>query len=142
MHELLPALEERFGNKEAVYRRLARQTGIKPGSVRRYFQKGGQLKCAPLAVYRVAAELADGNGCSARTSYLADRRTRRLASRTARQMNELLRQWRKTGRPEFETAYRRLRHSLIALIKEHGARQPRRVEIGPGAQVPSRQPAR
>jgi hypothetical protein len=59
MRELIPRLLPAFGTKEAVYRHLAQSTGLRTGSVRRYFQNDGQLKYAPLSVYRAARSLAE-----------------------------------------------------------------------------------
>ena len=53
---LMPKLLPAFGTKEAVYRYVAAKTGLRTGSIRRYFQNDGQLKHAPLSVYRVAQE--------------------------------------------------------------------------------------
>ena len=58
MCALMPRLLPVFGTKEAVYRRIAAQTSLRAGSIRRYFQNDGQLKHAPLRVYRVAMVLA------------------------------------------------------------------------------------
>ncbi len=118
--ELLPALERRFETKEALYRRISEKTGIKAGSVRRYFQSNGQLKYAPLSVYRYARNLADGVPTeSRRESYLADSRTSRVASRLAAKANAALRRWRASSdAPELELEFRQARHELIAAIKE------------------------
>ena len=58
MCALMPRLQPVFGTKEAVYRRIAAKTSLRAGSIRRYFQNDGQLKHAPLRVYRVAVALA------------------------------------------------------------------------------------
>jgi hypothetical protein len=117
---LLPHLEARYGTKERVYQEIAARTGAKAGSVRRYFRPGGQLKCAPLAVYRCACRLAtDARGDAALGSYLADDRTRRAAYGLARRLEVALRDWRsEDGAPEREVEFRQLRHELIATIKE------------------------
>ena len=117
---LLPALEKKFGTKERTYRRICARTGIKTGSVRRYFQSNGQLKYAPLNVYRCAQQLALEAGVQeARRSYLADSRARRIASELAREAGEALRRWRDGGdNPELEIAYKELRRALIVSIKE------------------------
>jgi len=58
MCPLLAPLVQTLGTKEAVYRLISQKTGLRTGSIRRYFQDDGQLKFAPLGVYRVASELA------------------------------------------------------------------------------------
>lgn len=120
MHELLSQLERRFDTKEDIYRLISDRTGIKTGSVRRYFQGNGQLKYAPLAVFRCARRMAvedvhvPGPG-----SYLADGRIRRLARSLAGKSNEALRRWRSAGENhELEMAYKELRRALIVTIKE------------------------
>ncbi len=121
MCRLLPQLEARYGTKERVYQEIAARTGAKAGSVRRYFRPGGQLKCAPLAVYRCARGLAVGTSGDAAVvgSYLADDRTRRVAYGLARRLQVALRDWRSDeGAPEREVEFRQLRHELIATMKE------------------------
>ncbi len=124
---LLAALEERFDTKEALYRQISQQTGIKAGSVRRYFQRNGQLKYAPLCVYRYAKKLAaGGNGkVQQKQSYLAEDRTRRVAARLSRRARRLLRRWREEDEdPELELEFRETRHELIAAIKERWRTMP------------------
>jgi hypothetical protein len=55
--DLMDKLEPRYPTKEQIYRVISERTGIKSGSVRRYFQNCGQLKYAPLVVYQCAQEL-------------------------------------------------------------------------------------
>ncbi|MHC4480846.1 MAG: hypothetical protein ACYS1C_07750 [Planctomycetota bacterium] len=129
VHALLPQLERKFRTKEEIYRSISERTGVKTGSVRRYFQSNGQLKYAPLAVYDWACKLAgqNGHGNGRRKSYLADRLTRRAAKRLAQKANEALRRWRNGGEgPELAIAYKELRRALIMTVKE-----------GAGATVPS-----
>jgi len=119
---LLPALESRFGTKEELYRCISEKTGIKAGSVRRYFQANGQLKYAPLSVYRYARKLADGpeqRQDEEATSYLEDPCTRRVAFQLAQKASTALRQW-KMGRDdaELEMEFKELRRELIAAMKE------------------------
>lgn len=128
---LLPRLEEAFESKEEIYRVISEKTGIKAGSVRRYFQSNGQLKCAPLTVYRLAKKLAAGTGStvrrrpSSRASYLADQATLSTASKLAAQVNDALRRWQDGGAdPDLELEYRHLRLSLIVAIKEQQAAVP------------------
>jgi len=121
MHSLLTALERRFATKEKIYRQISANTGIKTGSVRRYFQSKGQLKYAPLAVYRCAVGLANGEATEVarRESYLSDNRIRHAAHELARQVNEALGRWQcSTDNPELEIAYRELRRALIVTMKE------------------------
>jgi hypothetical protein len=120
MHDLLPALERKFDTKEEIYRLISRSTGVKTGSVRRYFQSNGQLKYAPLAVYRCAKELATtSRRPRTRTSYLANRRTRRVAAELAHRAREALKRWRAEGEgSEEEIAFKELRRALIVTIKE------------------------
>jgi hypothetical protein len=54
---LMPGMLEAFDSKEAVYRAISDRTGLRPGSIRRYFQSDGRLKFAPLSVYRAALRL-------------------------------------------------------------------------------------
>ncbi len=116
----LPRLEQRFDSKESLYRAISERTGVKAGSVRRYFHSGGQLKYAPLSVFRVAEELATQPDVQRlEHTYLADEQTRLVAQELAQRANRVLRQWRKAGEtPELEVAYKQLRHALIATIKE------------------------
>ncbi len=115
--EVLPSLEKRFSTKEEIYRRIAEKTGVKKGSVRRYFQQNGQLKYAPLTVYRCAREMA-GEGTDGR-SYLENSRTRRVAWQLARKAREARRRWRmQEDEPELELEFRETRRLLIAAIKE------------------------
>ncbi|MGD2174505.1 MAG: hypothetical protein PVJ27_03805, partial [Candidatus Brocadiaceae bacterium] len=121
---LLPALEQRYSTKEEFYRLISRTTGIKAGSVRRYFQSNGQLKYAPLSVYRCACELA-GEDEEGPESYLADSRTRQVAARLARRTRAALRRWREEGDdPELELEFRQCRHQLIVAIKEGWSKVP------------------
>jgi hypothetical protein len=128
MHALMPKLERRFATKEGIYRLISRETGIKTGSVRRYFQSNGQLKYAPLAVFRCAEALANGRGGVSTTgrSYLADARTRSAAKRLARRVSDALARWREADddEPELQMAFRELRRSLIATIKERRHKTP------------------
>jgi hypothetical protein len=129
---LLPQLEERFDSKEEIYRVISEKTDIKAGSVRRYFQSNGQLKCAPLTVYRLARRMAAGPGSSAavrrrpaRSSYLTDQQTRRTARKLAAKVNAALRRWRADGAdPDLEVEYRQLRRTLIMAIKEQRSALP------------------
>jgi hypothetical protein len=121
MHCLLATLERRFATKEKIYRLISAKTGIKTGSVRRYFQSKGQLKYAPLAVYRCAIGLANGEACELprRESYLTDNRIRHVARELARQVNEALDRWHcSADTPELEIAYRELRRALIVTMKD------------------------
>jgi len=120
MNALLPPLERKFGTKEKIYRLISARTGIKTGSVRRYFQSNGQLKHAPLAVYRCAAQLAVGPMPEQlRRSYLADNRVRRVAAELAEQANAAFLRWVATDdNAELEVAYKELRRALIVTIKE------------------------
>jgi len=132
---LLSQLEESFESKEEIYRVISEKTGIKAGSVRRYFQSNGQLKCAPLVVYRLARTLtahADGSAPVRRharaCSYLADQATRRTASRLAYRVNDALRRWQEHRTDtDLEVEYRELRLSLIVAIKEQRAAVPEEV---------------
>ncbi len=128
MHVLLPALEKAFPTKEEIYRTVSSRTHVKTGSVRRYFQSNGQLKYAPLSVYRCARALADGKVAQAppsRDSYLADRRTRRLADELARKARDTLQRWRAEGdAPELEIAFKEIRRALIVTIKENRHTEP------------------
>jgi len=133
MGALLPELAKRFGTKEQIYRAVSAKTGIKSGSVRRYFQSCGQLRCAPLVVYRAAEELARSDAppppvprAKVRRrrlrSYLADNRTRKLASGLARQLADARSQLLAGGRDEaeLECSFRDLRLRLIMTLKSRG----------------------
>jgi len=124
---LLSELESRFPTKEEMYRVLSKRTGVKAGSVRRYFQSQGQLKYAPLAVYRCALGLCNGEGEAhlMHDSYLDNERTRRVAVQLAQKAKVALREWRESGEtPELELEFRELRRELIAAIKERWREVP------------------
>jgi len=146
MEALLPQLRQRFATKEQMYAAIADHTGMRSGSVRRYFQDSGQLKCAPLNVYRCALGMSEGTipvpepkvvrraGRRQATrrraehprSYLADGRTRRLAKRLCERLQNC-----QTGSPDTEqdveryAAFMELRRSLIMTMKQglHVVRQ-------------------
>lgn len=129
--ELMPELQKHFDSKEAVYRAISEETDIKAGSVRRYFQKNSQLKHAPLAVYRLAKELAGGGGEpldkeeKRGESYLRDAATRRAAQKLADEVNEAYRRWQRSDDdPELHLRYRELRRALIVTIKEQHTALP------------------
>ena len=114
---LMPELEEQFDTKEEIYRRISDETGVKKGSVRRYFQQNGQLKYAPLSVYRCARQMTDEQATP--RSYLLDRQTCRVAWQLARKAKEARRRWRMGGdEPELELEFRETRRMLIAAMKE------------------------
>ncbi len=120
VQELLPRLEQRFDSKESMYRAISERTGVKAGSVRRYFHGGGQLKYAPLSVFRCAEELAAHQDVRRpERTYLADEQTRLVALELAQRANRVLRQWRRAGETlELEVAYKQVRRALIAAVKE------------------------
>jgi len=126
MHGLLPELERRFRTKEDIYRIISERTGVKTGSVRRYFQSNGQLKYAPLTVYRCAQALAEDRVPPAqRTSYLVDSRTRRVAEDLAGKVREALDLWEQDSDDEdLLYSYKELRRTLIATIKERRRTKP------------------
>jgi hypothetical protein len=126
MHDLLPELERKFRTKEDIYRVISERTRVKTGSVRRYFQSNGQLKYAPLAVYRCAAALTSEEEAPVRrTSYLVDSRTRRIAERLADKVNEAFSVWQCDEEDEdLQYAYRELRRVLILTIKERRRTTP------------------
>ncbi|MHC5035233.1 MAG: hypothetical protein ACYTFZ_09375, partial [Planctomycetota bacterium] len=116
MHALMPQLERKFRTKEEIYRLISEKTGIKTGSVRRYFQDNGQLKYAPLSVYDWARKLATENGDkhARHDSYLSDRLTRRAAQVLAQKASEALNRWRDSDEdPELEIEFKELRRALI-----------------------------
>ena len=136
---LLPALTGRFDTKEALYRAVAEQTGVRAGSVRRYFQNDGKLKFAPLSVYRVAKQLsgepADGDHCTASVPRPADERRgnrqRPLRhdsiSSLARRARRALGEWhRHRDDPQCEDRFRQARLDLIARLdhRRHTDRCP------------------
>jgi hypothetical protein len=125
--ELLPKLEQMFDSKEEIYREISSRTGIKSGSVRRYFQSNGQLKHAPLVVYRLAKELIkeQGTGPGDERSYLSKDATRRAAYKLAEEVNEAYRRYeRSDGDPELLSEYRALRRALIVTMKEQHTAVP------------------
>jgi len=126
MLRLLPALLSRCGTKSAIYQAISERTGVQPTTVRRYFYESGRVCYAPLAVYRVAKELAaEPRPPSSADSYLADEQTRHLAQRLARKCRHVLVRWKSNGHdPELEVEYRRLRRALITTIKEQRADPP------------------
>jgi hypothetical protein len=117
---LLPALERAFGTKEELYRHISERTGVKAGSVRRYFQDNGQLKYSPLSVYECARRLAEGKEeTPAVRSYLSDKRTRQIAYSLAGKARKALAQLRMVGESaELEAEFKDLRRALIAAMKE------------------------
>jgi len=148
MEALLPQLRLRFSTKEQMYAAIAEHTGMRSGSVRRYFQDSGQLKCAPLTVYRCARGMAEGTisvpepttvrragrrrGSRRRTerprSYLADGRTRRLAKRLCERLQNCQGGLTDAGQEvdvERYAAFMELRRSLIMTMKQglHVVRQ-------------------
>jgi len=122
---LLPALLRKFQTKEHLCSFMSRETGLRIGSVRRYFQTGGQLRYAPVTIYKWARRLAeDGAPLKRGNSYLADQRTRQVASEIARRANEALTRWQSEQDEEYEIEYRYLRRALIAIIKEQRVSAP------------------
>ncbi len=124
---LLPQLEPQFDSKEAIYRAISEQTGIKAGSVRRYFQSNGQLKCAPLQVYRVASRMVEGADDlpGRRGSYLQSDATRRVAYRLAGRTRAALKRWRRDRQAlELEMEFKELRRELIVVMKEQRTALP------------------
>ena len=127
MHALMVRLECRYATKEDIYRLISERTSIKTGSVRRYFQSNGQLKYAPLAVFRCAESLAaeDRQATAPQQTYLADVRTMEIARELARKANDALVRWQGNGRAvENELAFKELRRALIVTMKERRFRAP------------------
>jgi hypothetical protein len=81
-----------------------------------------------LSVYRCAHALADGkvaHAAPSRDSYLADRRTRRVAAELAQKARQTLQRWRAEGEdPELEIAFKEIRRALIVTIKENRHSEP------------------
>ncbi len=130
---LVPALERLFDTKEEIYRAISKRTGIRTGSVRRYFQSNGQLKYAPLVVFRWAKRLAGGKPpvseaetktrtkrtAKPSSSYLADGEVRQVAFELAGRAREALARWNENrDDPDLEMAYRELRRALLVTMKE------------------------
>ncbi len=116
---LLPALLEKFGSKSAIYEAVGERTGVQPTTVRRYFYDSDRLRAAPLAVYRVAKELADTpQGRTSENSYLTDDRTRQVAHELSERCRTMLMLWKEEDDPFLELEYRQLRRALITTIKE------------------------
>lgn len=116
---LLRVLDKTFRSREHLYRVVAESTGINNGSIRRYFQENGQLRHAPLEVYRTARQLAEGaNGRWGCGSYLRDDGVKEAADRIAASANEALKRWRKERDCESEFEFKHLRRTLIATLKK------------------------
>jgi hypothetical protein len=132
MHGLMARLESMYQTKEDIYRLISERTGIKTGSVRRYFQSNGQLKYAPLPVFRCAESLACETRAVKQTrSYLADARTRQVARDLARKANDALLRWQGNGETvENELAFKELRRALIVTLKEGRCRAPALARVG------------
>jgi hypothetical protein len=119
---LLPGLIAAFQTKESVYRAISERTGVRPGSVRRYFQNDGRLKFAPLSVHRVAQELS----CAPPQELPAAqpppaRRIERLTSvaRIACRTRLALEQWlRHNGDPDLHRRFKEMRLALIMKLDE------------------------
>lgn len=141
--KLMEDLEKRFPTKEQIYRTISEHTGIKSGSVRRYFQDCGQLKYAPLTVYQCAKGMLSGAVAvsaqrtrsaskssrgrrsskrrerATRRSYLADSRTRKVAFNLSDRLSVTLEQLRNgEDDPELEVEFMETRRRLIATMKE------------------------
>jgi hypothetical protein len=122
LRRVLPDLLKRFRSKEAVYRQLSRSVGIKPGSVRRYFQSLGTVKSVPLPLYQAARRLAAGGPSREPRSYLENPRTRRVAFNLAEKAGTVLREWQKDhDNGDLEAEFKDLRRALIRILKEQRA---------------------
>ena len=122
---LLPRLRELFRTKQAAYRFISARTGLRAGSIRRYFQDDGRLKFAPLLVYRVAKQLADGQIEVPRSEVPASaRRPRRTgAENVAKRAQDALSKWRLDRQnEELAMDFKDLRRQLIAELKQRRAR--------------------
>ena len=121
---LLPRLCELFRTKQAAYRFMAARTGLRAGSIRRYFQDDGLLKFAPLSVYRVAKQLVDGEieaPCSEVPS--PERRQRPVAEhKVAERAQDALSKWRlDRHNDELARNFKDLRRELIIQLKTRRA---------------------
>ncbi len=126
---LMAELVEQLGTKQQVYELISEQTGRRTGSIRRYFHTNSQLKHAPIAVYRIALEMADKAPRSRQgRSYLADRQTRRVAAKLAGRARAALKQWRQRDDGSAHQAeFFQLRRKLIVAIKEGWHQMPAEV---------------
>mgnify|MGYP000008086720 CR=1 FL=1 len=119
LQKLLPRLNRKFRTKEEMYRCIAKHTSAGLASVRRYFLANGDLKHAPLSVFRFARKLARQlPEADAPDSYLSDERIRQTAGRIAEEANEALRYWRSAHDSEARSEYKDLRYDLIATLKK------------------------
>jgi len=120
MCALMPPLLNAFGTKEAVYRALAKATGVRPGSIRRYFQNDGLLRFAPLSVYRTAREMADKMPAAAQqVCPMPPRAGRTTIGRIAKKAEQALHRWRRRKEdPELEREFKDLRRALIIKLQE------------------------
>ncbi len=121
MRALLPALLEQFGTKVAICRALSERTGVRVGTLRRYFYRDGQVGSAPLAVYCEARALVDAAANAnwqRRDSYLRDAATRQAAEDLAKRCRRKLELMQQQDDPAVEAEYRELRLALIATVKE------------------------
>ena len=120
---LMPSLRQRFRTKEAIYRAISERTGIRTGSIRRYFQNDGQLKFAPLPVYRVARQLSESPipapveeppAARPRASRSASPCAADPAERMARMASRALTKWRENRADrDLEMKFKELRRRLI-----------------------------
>ena len=125
MRAMIPTLRELFRTKEAAYRFISGRTGVRAGSIRRYFQNDGQLKFAPLSVYRVAKQLVDGEIKVPRPEPPPPAKRKRIgaAERVARKAEKALGKWRRDrGNGELERSFKDLRRELIMRLKGRRAR--------------------
>ena len=125
LQALLPRLNRKFRTKEEMYRCISKHTDPGLASVRRYFQATGQLKHAPLSVYRFAHKLAMQSPAPKEpSSYLADEQVRTAAGRIAREANRALKKWQRADSRKARMQYKQLRHILIATLKKQHVRVP------------------
>ena len=121
---LMPALRRLAKTREAVYRAISERTGMRAGSIRRYFQHDGQLKFAPLSVYRVAQALAESAPDHALDEPPARRpRKRRDCESLVAKTRTALRHWKGSkADPELEKDFKRQRRDLIVnLVRQRRA---------------------
>jgi len=122
MCALLPALQRAFRTKEAVYRAISEKTGVRPGSIRRYFQNDGLLKFAPLSVYQIAKTLAAAAPDASHRERIQQRVVREEPEgiwRTAMQAKKAWDKWRqRRDNSRLEREFKELRRALIIQLQE------------------------
>lgn len=119
---LVPRLLELFRTKEAAWRSISARTGVRVGSIRRYFRNDGQIRFAPLSVHRVAKGLAEGEMQAERGRPSMPVRRHQAEGAVAGKAQEALSRWRRDKQNEnLERSFKDLRRELIVRLKRRRA---------------------